>query len=97
MAAFSEFVEVGEAGIGLLGPAARGPPDLAGNVVKPTGSLTSGRACRAASILSRQHAAFTAMIPTISVPTEDELAEAQNRMSALVPETDEEREQGHGL
>ena len=37
------------------------------------------------------------MIPTIPVPTEDELAEAQNRMSDLVPETDAERVQGHGL
>ena len=44
-----------------------------------------------ASILARQHA-FTAMIPTIPLPTEVELVESQDRMAELVPETDEERE-----
>lgn len=45
------------------------------------------------AILARQHAAFTAMLPTIRVPTEAELAETQDRMAELVPETDEQREQ----
>jgi hypothetical protein len=46
-----------------------------------------------ASILARQHAAFTAMAPTIPVPTEAELAEAQDRITELVPATEEEREE----
>lgn len=46
-----------------------------------------------ASILARQHAAFTAMIPTIPLPTDAELAGTQDRMAELVPETDEECEQ----
>ncbi len=43
------------------------------------------------AILARQQAAFTAM--AIPVPTDDELAEAQDRISELVPETDDAREQ----
>jgi hypothetical protein len=46
-----------------------------------------------ASILARQHAAFTAMLPALPVPTESELAKTQDRMAELVPETEEEREQ----
>jgi len=48
VAALGGFVEIGEVGVGLFGPAARGAEDLVGETVKPTGSLTSGRACPAA-------------------------------------------------
>lgn len=44
-----------------------------------------------AAILARQQAALTAM--TIPMPTEADLAETQDRLTELVPETDEEREQ----
>jgi hypothetical protein len=44
-----------------------------------------------AAILARQQAAFTTM--AIPVPTEAELFETQDRMTELVPETDEQREQ----
>jgi hypothetical protein len=46
-----------------------------------------------AAILARQHAAFTAMIPAIPMPTEAELTETRDRMAELVPETEQEREQ----
>jgi multidrug resistance efflux pump len=45
------------------------------------------------SILARQHAALAAMTPIVRVPTEAELAAAQDQVAELVPEEDEEREQ----
>jgi len=53
VAASAGLAEVGEVGVGLLDPAARGPEDLAGNVVKPTGRLTCGGACPAARAWAR--------------------------------------------
>jgi hypothetical protein len=47
------LVEVGEGGVCLLSPAARGPEDLARKLVKPTGTLTGGRGCPAARAAAR--------------------------------------------
>src|SRR5260370_31453556 len=58
VAAPVHLVEVGEAGVGLLGPAARVRQISPGNVVKPTGTLTSGRgspAARAAACVFSQY------------------------------------------
>jgi len=44
VAALADLVEKGEVGVGVLEPAAWGPLDLAGKVVKLTGTETSGGA-----------------------------------------------------
>lgn len=51
------------------------------------------RDMKMASMLARQHAQVTELLPTISVPTEAELVETQDRIAELVPEGEEEREQ----
>ena len=53
MSAAVDLVEVGEPGVNRLNPAARGSPDLAGNVVKPTGTLTDGGASPLAPAAAR--------------------------------------------
>jgi hypothetical protein len=47
------LVEVGEGGVGLLDPAARGRKISPGKVVKPTGIETAGGACPAAAAWAR--------------------------------------------
>ena len=51
------------------------------------------RDMKMANMLAAQHAQITALLPTISVPTEAELAETEDRIAELVPETEEERKQ----
>lgn len=46
-----------------------------------------------AAILARQHAQITALLPSISLPTETELVETEDRIAELVPEDEAEREQ----
>jgi hypothetical protein len=53
VAAPVDLVEVDEGWVDRLGPAARGSDDLAGNVVKPTGTETSGGAWPAARAWAR--------------------------------------------
>ena len=52
VSALIHLVEVDDIGVRLLDPAARGPPDLSGNVVKPTGIETGVGACPAARAVS---------------------------------------------
>jgi hypothetical protein len=69
VAAAVDLVEVREAGVDRLDPAARGGPDLAGNVVKPTGTETAGgawpaaRAAARARPVSQYHRAAEAPVP----------------------------------
>ena len=69
MAAPVDLVEVGEVGVDLLDPAARGREDLAGEVVKATGTETGGGAWPAAPAAawarpdSQYHRAAEAPVP----------------------------------
>jgi hypothetical protein len=67
VAALVDLVEVGDVGVGLLDPAARVRQISPGKVVKPTGSLTSGRgfpaAAWAAWVFSQYDRAAEAPVP----------------------------------
>jgi len=62
-----DLVEVGQGGVGLLGPAARGPEDLAGERGEADRDVTSGRgrpaAWAAVWVFSQYDRAAEALVP----------------------------------